>query len=74
VSDPYENTPDLPRMTLDTIAARCPDKRIACAQALALARELGVSPMQIGKAANQLGLKIHSCQLGCFGWRKKPGT
>ncbi len=40
---------------------------LACAAALALARELGVSPHEVGRAADELGIKIADCQLGCFG-------
>ena len=40
--------------------------RIQCAKALRLADELGVSPREIGKAANKQGIKVSSCQLGCF--------
>ena len=47
--------------------------RLACATALALARELGVSPQEVGRAANELGIKISDCQLGCFGGQDKQG-
>jgi hypothetical protein len=40
--------------------------RISCPQALALAEELRVPPSAVGRAANRLGVKIVSCQLGCF--------
>lgn len=45
--------------------------QIACAQALALAKELGVAPIAVGDVANGLGIKIRHCQLGCFGRGKK---
>ena len=50
---------------------RCTDGSIACAQALALAKELGVTPAAVGGAADDLGIKIRDCQLGCFGRGKK---
>ncbi len=40
--------------------------RIACSAALKLAKKLRVPPKEIGRAANQLGITISSCQLGCF--------
>lgn len=43
------------------------DGRLPCKQALALANRLDVSPRRIGDAANEAGIKIVSCQLGCFG-------
>lgn len=45
------------------------NKSISCAEALALAKRLKVKPMEIGKVANELGIKITDCQLGCFGRR-----
>jgi len=39
---------------------------IACAAALRLAEELGIPPRALGEVANRLGIKIRSCQLGCF--------
>jgi len=40
--------------------------KIKCAEAFALAKEEGVSIMNIGQALNLLNIKISSCQLGCF--------
>jgi hypothetical protein len=42
------------------------DGRIACADALRLAEELGISPRDLGSIADRLEIKIQSCQLGCF--------
>jgi hypothetical protein len=42
------------------------DGSITCAAALRLAEELGIPPRALGEAANKLGIKIDSCQLGCF--------
>jgi hypothetical protein len=42
------------------------DGRLACAVAFELARKNGVSPKEIGDAANRVGVKIVACQLGCF--------
>ncbi len=46
------------------------DKKLPCIKALALAKRLKVQPIEIGKAANELGIKITNCQLGCFGRRR----
>lgn len=51
----------------EALTAKGLDKEIACAQALALAEELGVSPITVGQTCNALGIKIRNCQLGCFG-------
>jgi len=45
--------------------------RLPCAAALALAHELGLPPLAVGRAANELGIKIDDCQLGCFGHGKQ---
>ena len=42
------------------------DGKIDCPQALAIARKLNVTPREVGKAIDGLGIKIHNCQLGCF--------
>ncbi len=44
---------------------------VGCPVALALARRLGVNPLQVGGAADDLGIRIVDCQLGCFGAGKR---
>ncbi|MBE3580821.1 MAG: hypothetical protein IMW96_04150 [Thermoanaerobacteraceae bacterium] len=40
--------------------------KLPCTVAQELARKLGVPMLTIGQAANELQIKISSCQLGCF--------
>jgi hypothetical protein len=40
--------------------------KIPCAVAFRIARDLKMSPKQVGDACNRLKIKISSCQLGCF--------
>ena len=40
--------------------------RLPCAVAFKIAKELKVSPRDVGDTANRLSVKISSCQLGCF--------
>jgi hypothetical protein len=40
--------------------------KLACKRAFELAEELGVGLREVGKAANEAGVKIAACQLGCF--------
>lgn len=40
--------------------------RLPCAIAFKIAKELKVSPRDVGDAANRLSVKISNCQLGCF--------
>jgi hypothetical protein len=47
--------------------------RLPCAVAFRLAQELGVEPLQIGQAADALGVRISKCQLGLFGYESGRG-
>ena len=42
------------------------DGKLPCAVALKIAEALKVSPREVGKTADKLGIKICNCQLGCF--------
>lgn len=42
------------------------DGELPCAVAFKIARELKVSPWEVGKTADKLSIKICNCQLGCF--------
>jgi hypothetical protein len=51
----------------EVVTAAAEERRLACAEALAIAERLGVEPIAVGQTANRLGIKIVDCQLGCFG-------
>jgi hypothetical protein len=40
--------------------------RVTCSALLELAQSKGVSPNVVGATADAEGLKVHSCELGCF--------
>jgi len=42
------------------------DGKLPCAEARKIAEELKISYKDVGDAANELGIKIKNCQLGCF--------
>jgi hypothetical protein len=42
------------------------EKRLPCAEAFKVARDLEVPIAEVGRACNELGIKIIACQLGCF--------
>ena len=48
------------------VQARAEENTLSCVEAQKLAAELELSMNQIGKVANELGIKIVGCQLGCF--------
>ncbi len=56
----------IPNKVLDAVKAAAPEGRITCEAAHALAKELGVELLLIGKAADELNVRIKQCQLGCF--------
>lgn len=51
---------------LQAVREKAEEGRIPCAVALKLAEELKVPPLEVGKAANALNVKIVRCSLGCF--------
>ncbi|MFC1833154.1 hypothetical protein ACFL2Q_00285 [Thermodesulfobacteriota bacterium] len=50
----------------DQIMKKQSDGRITCPVALQLAKEAGISGGKIGRLLDEMKIKIHSCQLGCF--------
>jgi hypothetical protein len=60
-------TPDITPQLIEALRARVKDQAyLSCAEALGVARDLGVPPALVGRACNELGIKLRSCQLGCF--------
>lgn len=42
------------------------EQKLPCAKALAIAKEAGCSPAEVGKVCNDNDVKVVGCQLGCF--------
>ena len=40
--------------------------RISCEDACEIAEQIGASKIEIGRLLDEMKIKIHSCQLGCF--------
>ncbi|MFC1899721.1 hypothetical protein ACFLXP_05280 [Chloroflexota bacterium] len=40
--------------------------KLSCNTAFSIARELNININEVGKACDNLQIKISSCQLGCF--------
>jgi len=51
---------------LQAVREKAEEGRLPCPVALKLAEELAVPPIEVGKAANALNVKIVRCSLGCF--------
>lgn len=54
------------RKIYQLLKERSNDGKITCAEARKIAEELSVAYIEVGKAANELGIKIRKCELGCF--------
>jgi hypothetical protein len=55
------------------IREKAPGGELACAVAEKIAKDLRVGIPEVGVTADLLEMKIKKCQLGLFGWGKKPG-
>ncbi len=54
------------------IREKSPGGELACATAEKISKEIKVGMAEVGDAADLLEMKIKKCQLGLFGWGKKP--
>jgi len=57
------------QVTPEIVAAvrdRAKDERITCPVLRKLADDLGVPYAVVGQAANEAGVKVKNCELGCF--------
>lgn len=57
---------EIPERVAQAVRAAAVDGRMTCERARELARELGVPIPLVGRALDLLGIKITSCELGCF--------
>jgi hypothetical protein len=48
------------------ITKRAVEGKLACAVARRIAEELHLTYKEVGEAADELGVKIKKCELGCF--------
>ena len=50
------------------IDARQKERRLTCAKAHAIAKAMNVSPVEVGKTMDLMGIRINRCQMGLFGY------
>jgi hypothetical protein len=50
----------------EEIMKKAVDRKLPCAVARKIAEDLGIPYASVGAAADELGIKIKGCQLGCF--------
>ena len=48
------------------LAEAAPAGKISCEEARSLAEGINLPYALVGEAADELGIKIYGCQLGCF--------
>ena len=56
---------------VNAIRQRLLDGQLPCPAAHAVARDLAVEPLAVGRAADEAGIRISRCQLGLFGYGPK---
>jgi hypothetical protein len=54
------------RIVIETAGVHEGEKTLSCSQAFRLSSKQGISLEEIGELCNKNGIKIISCQLGCF--------
>ena len=54
------------------VREKSPGGELACAMAEKISKELGIEIPEVGFTADLLEIKIKKCQLGLFGYGKKP--
>lgn len=50
----------------DRILREAEDLKLPCSKAFNIVKDTGSTTAEVGKACNELEVKIISCQLGCF--------
>jgi len=51
---------------LEAVKDKAVDGKITCPMARKLADDLGVANLVVGAAADEAGLRVENCDLGCF--------
>jgi LAO/AO transport system kinase len=50
----------------EKLNAAAREGRVQCAEAMGIARSLGVRASDVGEVADEIRIRISRCQLGCF--------
>ncbi|MGD9300459.1 MAG: hypothetical protein PVI13_02710 [Desulfobacterales bacterium] len=67
-SDKHGENAQADMLATDSIKKKAKNGEVACAVAFQIAKELKLSPVEIGKAIDLLEFRITKCQLGLFGY------
>ncbi len=66
----HPESTELDERIAESIKARAEGTRIACTAATRIAKDLGVTMEEVGRAADLIEIKVNKCQLGLFGYGK----
>ena len=69
LSDKNENGNRPDPVITQEIKVRLRKDALACASAFDIAGKLGCTPAEVGRAADQLHIRLAKCQLGLFGYK-----
>jgi hypothetical protein len=53
------------------VQERARDGKLSCGAAFRIAEALELNPLEVGEATDELGVRLHHCQLGLFGYNGK---
>lgn len=59
-------SPEKQKELKELILSEAENAKLPCSRAFAIAAETGSNTAEVGRACNELDVKIVSCQLGCF--------
>jgi hypothetical protein len=65
---PVEADVPLDERVAAAVTSRLEGGRLACAAACEAAAELGVPPLEVGRTADRMQVRLTACQLGLFGY------
>jgi hypothetical protein len=51
---------------IEKLKELAPQGKISCSEARQLAEQLNIHPSEVGKACDEVKIKIYACELGCF--------
>lgn len=52
----------------DAVRERAKEGKLSCGAAFRIAEDLRVNPLEVGETADEIGVRLHRCQLGLFGY------
>ena len=69
LSDKHDEHIPVDERLVDEISKRSQAGELPCAVAFSIAELLGLAPADVGRAVDQLNIKLIKCQLGLFGYK-----